>query len=65
VPTLLLMSGTGMAAGTWLAGRLYDHYASYAPAFATGVAFNLLNLAVLATLLIQRRYASQERVSPA
>jgi len=65
VPTLLLMSGTGMAAGTWLAGRLYDHFASYAPAFATGVAFNLLNLAVLATLLIQRRYASQERVSPA
>ena len=49
VPTLLLLSGTGMATGTWLAGALYDHFGYYAPAFATGVGFNLLNFAVIGT----------------
>ena len=33
VPVLLLMSGSGMAAGGWLAGVMYDHYGYYAPAF--------------------------------
>ena len=41
VPVVLLLSGSGMAAGTWLAGWLYDYFGYYAPAFATGVAFNL------------------------
>jgi len=56
VPTLLLLSGSGMAAGTWLAGILYDHFGYYAPAFAAGVGFNLLNFAVLATLVARRYY---------
>jgi MFS family permease len=56
VPTLLLMSGSGMAGGTWLAGVLYDYFGYYAPAFAAGVGFNLLNLAILATLAVRRRY---------
>ena len=43
VPTLLLLSGSGMAIGGWLAGYLYDMYGYYAPAFATGVAFNIVN----------------------
>jgi MFS family permease len=57
VPTLLFMSGTGMATGGWLAGYIYDLFGFYAPAFATGVAFNAANLAVL-TLLVVRRFAS-------
>jgi MFS family permease len=59
VPTLLLLSGTGMAAGTWLAGVLYDYFGYYAPAFATGVGFNLLNLLVVATLVLRRRHAAR------
>ena len=55
VPTLLFMSGTGMATGGWLAGYLYDLYGFYAPAFATGVAFNLANLSVLSFLVIRQR----------
>jgi MFS family permease len=55
VPTLLLLSGTGMAVGGWLAGYLYDIYGYYAPAFATGVAFNLVNLSMLAMLVIRQR----------
>jgi MFS family permease len=54
VPTLLFMSGTGMATGGWLAGYIYDLSGYYAPAFATGVAFNLANLAVLTLLLVRR-----------
>lgn len=51
VPTILLTGMGGMAAGSWIAGVIYDHFGFYAPAFATGVAFNLANLAILSWLL--------------
>jgi len=51
VPSLMLMSGSGMAVGGWLAGYMYDQYASYDPAFFTGVLSNLANLVLLATLV--------------
>jgi MFS family permease len=57
VPTLLLLSGGGMATGTWLAGALYDHFGYYGPAFAAGVGFNLLNLATIAALVLRRQFA--------
>jgi len=57
VPALLLLSGSGMATGTWLAGILYDHFGYYAPAFAAGVVFNLLNLAAIGTLVLRRQFA--------
>jgi MFS family permease len=59
VPTLLFMSGTGMATGGWLAGYIYDLAGYYLPAFATGVAFNAANLGIL-TLLAVRRYAASQ-----
>jgi predicted MFS family arabinose efflux permease len=40
-----------MATGGWLAGILYDHFGYYGPAFATGIAINLLNLAIILTLV--------------
>jgi MFS family permease len=56
IPTLLLTGMSGMAAGSWLAGRLYDDFGFYAPAFATGLAFNLINAGlVLALLMLWRR----------
>jgi MFS family permease len=61
VPALLLLSGSGMATGTWLAGILYDHFGYYAPAFAAGVGFNLLNLAVIGTLVLRSQLV---RVAP-
>jgi predicted MFS family arabinose efflux permease len=57
VPVVLLLSGSGMATGTWLAGAMYDSFGFYAPAFAAGVVFNLLNFIVIATLVLRRRYA--------
>jgi MFS family permease len=55
VPVVLLLSGSGMATGTWLAGALYDYFGFYAPAFAAGVGFNILNFIVIATLVLRRR----------
>ena len=51
MPMLLLCSGCGMATGGWLAGILYDHFGYYGAAFATGIAVNLLNLAIVLTLV--------------
>jgi MFS family permease len=51
IPTLLFCSGCGMATGGWLAGILYDHFGYYGPAFATGIAANLLNLAIILMLV--------------
>ena len=56
IPTFLLCSGCGMAAGGWLAGLLYDHYGTYAPAFAAGVVANCLNLLVIGVLVARQRW---------
>jgi MFS family permease len=56
IPTLLLFSGFGMAAGGWLAGLLYDHFGYYAPAFAAGIGSNVLNLMVVGLLVARQRY---------
>jgi cyanate permease len=45
-----------MAAGGWLAGLLYDHFGYYAPAFAAGVAANLLNFLLIGVLVARQRY---------
>jgi MFS family permease len=57
VPALLLCSGSGMAAGGWMAGAIYDYVGFYAAAFAAGILFNLANLAVIGVLVLrQQRY---------
>jgi MFS family permease len=51
IPSLLLFTGGGMAAGGWIAGLLYDHYGYYAPAFTAGIGANLFNLLVIGILV--------------
>jgi MFS family permease len=58
VPTVLFVSMSGMAFGSWWAGALYDHFGYYAPAFASGVAFNLVNLSLLGFLVLRRNFGS-------
>ena len=56
IPTLLLFGNVGMAAGGWIAGLLYDHFGYYAPAFATGIGANILNLILVGLLVGRQRY---------
>ena len=58
VPTLLFFSGGGMAAGGWVAGVLYDYFGFYQPAFATGIVFNIVNLALIGTLVFRQQRES-------
>jgi len=59
IPTMLLCSASGMATGGWLAGGLYDYFGYYVPAFAAGIAVNLINFAIIAVLTIrQQRFAA-------
>ena len=56
VPVVLLLSGSGMAAGSWLAGVMYDHYGYYAPAFAAGIGANVLNFLIIGTLVARQQW---------
>ncbi|HTH48980.1 MAG TPA: MFS transporter, partial [Candidatus Limnocylindria bacterium] len=53
IPLTLFTAMSGMAFGSWFAGKLYDHFGYYAPAFGAGVAFNILNLAILGFLVLR------------
>jgi len=60
IPMLLLTGMSGMAAGSWLAGVIYDHFGYYAPAFATGLAFNIANFAIIAGLVMLWRWPAHQ-----
>ena len=47
IPTVLMTAMSGMAFGSWFAGRLFDMFLSYTPGFRLGVLFNLGNLVVI------------------
>ena len=51
IPTVLFTGMSGMAVGSWFGGVLFDHFGSYAGAFATGVLFNVFNLAIVGFLV--------------
>jgi MFS family permease len=55
MPTLLLCSGFGMAAGGWIAGVIYDYFGFYAPAFAAGLGVNILNFMIISALALRQR----------
>ncbi|WP_428488201.1 MFS transporter [Rhodopila sp.] len=51
IPMVLFTAMSGMAAGSWFGGWLYDVYLSYTVAFGVGVLFNLGNLVVIVALV--------------
>lgn len=53
IPAFSLFATSGMAFGNWLAGALFDHFGSYAPAFSAAVLFNIANL-ILIRFLVNR-----------
>jgi MFS family permease len=44
----------GMAFGGWLSGAIFDLTGSYAQAFSNGIAWNLLNVSIVAFLMLRR-----------
>jgi MFS family permease len=56
IPTLLLFSGGGMGAGSWIAGLLYDHFGYYAPAFTVRIGANIINLLMISVLVGRQRH---------
>ena len=51
IPTVLFTGMSGMAVGSWFGGVLFDHFGSYTASFATGVLFNVFNLAIVGFLV--------------
>ena len=47
-----------MALGSWLGGQSFDLTGSYPPAFKVGVAFNLVNIAIVVFLILRTQPAS-------
>ena len=65
IPTVLLFSGSGMAAGGWLAGAIYDVAGFYGAAFVTGIVFNAVHIAIIGTLVLRGgRFAVPSRAVP-
>jgi MFS family permease len=55
VGTVLMATLFGMALGGWMSGAIFDYTGSYRAAFVNGIAWNLLNIAIVATLLYRSR----------
>lgn len=55
IPTLLFLSLSGMGFGAWLAGAIYDTVGFYAAAWWAGIAFNLVQLALIGLLIARQR----------
>jgi len=55
VGTVLMATLLGMALGGWMSGAIFDFTGSYRAAFVNGIAWNLLNIAIVAGLLYRAR----------
>jgi MFS family permease len=55
VGTVLMATLFGMALGGWMSGAIFDFTGSYRAAFANGIAWNLLNVAIVGWLLLRLR----------
>jgi MFS family permease len=55
----------GMALGGWLSGKIFDLTGSYDAAFVNGIAWNLVNIAIVLMLIARSRRGRQLAPSPA
>jgi MFS family permease len=55
VGLVIMATIVGMALGGWMSGWIYDLTGSYTLAFVNGIAFNAVNVAVMALILIRSR----------
>jgi predicted MFS family arabinose efflux permease len=62
VGIVIFASVLGMSFGGWVSGVIFDATGSYAAAFANGMAWNGLNIAIVVTLLVRMRARSPKSV---
>ena len=55
VGVALMFALFGMALGGWMSGAIFDATGSYRAAFANGILFNILNLAIIGWLILRSR----------
>jgi MFS family permease len=65
VGVALMFALLGMAAGGWMSGAIFDYTGSYRAAFANGVLWNLLNIAIIGWLLLRSRSRMSGRLAAA
>jgi hypothetical protein len=53
VGIVILASVVGMSFGGWVSGVIFDATGSYAAAFLNGLAWNVLNVAIVVGLLVR------------
>ncbi len=53
----------GMALGGWMSGWIYDVTGSYQMAFLNGIGWNLLNIAIILTILVSTRRRQSQRAA--
>ncbi|MFN3571470.1 MAG: MFS transporter [Polaromonas sp.] len=61
VGTVIMFTMVGMALGGWMSGKVFDLTGSYNAAFLNGIAWNLLNFAVVLFLLRRTLRPAQAR----
>ena len=52
--TILMATTIGMALGGWMSGAIFDFTGSYHAAFANGLVWNFLNIAITAWIILRR-----------
>ncbi len=65
IPLTLFTAMSGMAFGGWFAGAMYDRFGYYAPAFGSGVIFNILNLCIVGYLIARTARSRRVLAAPA
>ena len=65
VGIVIMATLVGMAFGGWISGMIFDLTGSYLAAFANGAAWNVLNAAIAAWLLMRASRTGSGRLAPA
>ena len=60
---VIMCTMLGMALGGWMSGRIFDLTGSYQAAFVNGIAWNLVNLAIVVVLLMRVRTLTPARAA--
>ena len=64
VGIVLMSTLLGMALGGWISGAIFDVTGSYQAAFVNGLAWNIVNIVIIAWLLLRALRPAWPRICP-